>query len=924
MIEADKMLHLRKYVLTVLRSDVKSRVARSLHSTSLSAREGGYVLRSLHHCYVPTSLRPNYTACSIRTLNTTVAQSSVDDVDQKLSSFCEDVKHGQLWSADRLREIIRLCDDSNNQLQPSIGVLLLKCCGNSLSSMNSNERQDLADRVWQLVKRNDGAVTLEHYNTLLNVHEENSSSVDPTEFLANMSVKPDNDTYRLLFKTAVKTGNTKHLQNIMPMIKAKNVVLDEDTFCILMQTHLTKGNINEALNVITFAQDSKLPVNKLYTKLACEYAAQGDIPNLVKILNEEPQSDVNLLKIIKTLSVSDNGRHIPVVLNFLMTSVSKVTSEINDLITELVRADRFTDVHTIIDCIALNKETAKHAKSFVNYFLTQLIMVNASVSDITRFTCGFVESGHEPMALTNVAEISLKLGRERLSLAIFRAMQKHGLEIRPHYYWPLLINAKRDEGEAKVFSLIASMTAMNVEFDFDTLISYVLPYVNTANPISTLQRLKLCGVPNNLLNTPMIRYLLQQNRLEDVLCLYQYSYMKLNYVMLMRSLISVYFATKDVESCVRVLTTFKDGHNYMSLFLSKLARNNYPKLDMEEFEPLLSTFEKHGARFVPFDAAYFKNLIDNTDVTAEMNVRLYKIINRMIDRSKESDISLLSIILHPKYMSTSQLACHLVELRSQGLGTRNVLRRLLEAYQIENNLRKVEEIKEEYDKNEYMWTPGMKIDLFTLYVRHGKLKEAEALLVDIRSTSPDFLIDSNKILLFATALVKAGKPKIAFDVIEGFKINNNKNMNRNCGKLLNALSESEYYENTKDLLHLLVQKGYCDVNTELLRPLIAIPLRQNNITSAVEMLTKCARLYKKLPLALEVFTALLRERDGTRLLDANKYIEQVYNMIATIKGSEAANTIVVIALANLNKLEELQSILQVTETCALIPVTTSP
>ncbi|EFN80670.1 Leucine-rich PPR motif-containing protein, mitochondrial [Harpegnathos saltator] len=906
------MLHLRKYVLTVLRSDIRSRVICSLHSTSSLAREGGYVLRSLHHCYISPTIsptRPNYRACGVRTFSITTSQSSVDDVNQKLTSFCNDVEQGQIWSADRLEEVIQLCNESKYQLQPSTGVLLLKCCGSSLSTLKPNDRQGLLDRVWQLAKRNDSALTLEHYNTLLNMYAENSSSVDPNKFLSKMSVKPDDDTYRLLLNTAIKTGNITHLRNIVSMIKARNILLDENTYCTLMQTYLAQGNITEALNVITSAQNANLPVNRLYTELACGYAAQGDILNLVKILNDEVQDPSTFLQIIKSLSVSGNGRHIPVIMNFLTSSVTIVMSEINSTINELVRANQFMDAYAIVNCIALNKESAKHAKSIVNNFLNQLIITNATNETIMKFANNFVESEYEPMALANIAETSLKLGREKLSLAIFNAMRKRNIEIRPHYYWPLLVNAQRNEGEAKIYSLIDSMKTMNVDFDFETLVHYIFPYLNTANPIITLQKLKMIDIQSYFLNTPMIYFLLQNNRLEDVICLYDYMHMKLNYRILLPALIEVYLATRNIKDCARVLTAHEEGHNCVSLFLFKLLRQNSSKLSMEEFHLLLKTFYNIGVKLTTQDADILKNRINNANITSNLNMKLANMIDKMTDRNLQFPI--ITIIPHPRFMSINELTCHLVELKSEGLGTKNILRRLFDIYYLQNNLEKAEEIKKEYDKNQYVWSSGMKIQLFEIYVKHNKLKEAEMLLLDMRNVSSTFLVDSKKILLFAIALVKADKVKTAFDIIENFpNVNNKKNMSRSCAKLLNALAEREYHENTKRMLHLLLNKRYCDMTVEVLRPLIAIPLKQNNIPLAVDTLANCMRLYQKLPLVLEVFTALLRERDGSRLENVNKYIEEVYNMMANTYSVEAANTALVIALANLEKMEELQSILQ--------------
>lgn len=145
--------------MTLLRAGAKSRVVRShLHtSSSSSPREisnlvtcEGYVSRYVHRglSRLQVHLRPceNYTATCIRTFSTTVPQTSIEDIDHKLISLCDDVKRGQV-SADNLKEVIKLCDETDYQLQQDIGVLLLKCCGNLLSNLGTTERQYLTEKV---------------------------------------------------------------------------------------------------------------------------------------------------------------------------------------------------------------------------------------------------------------------------------------------------------------------------------------------------------------------------------------------------------------------------------------------------------------------------------------------------------------------------------------------------------------------------------------------------------------------------------------------------------------------------------------------------------------------------------------------------------------------------------------------------------
>lgn len=752
---------------------------------------------------------------------------------------------------------------------------------------------------------------MEYYNTLLNVHMENSISVDPKKFLADMSVEPDRNTYHLLLNAVAKMGNSNHLRDIISVIKEKNVIIEEDEFNTLVRIYTSSGNIAQAEYVITLMRDDKLSTDKAYTELACGYAKLGDIPNLVKILNDEPQSDTNLLGLIKTLSMSNNGRHIPVVLNFLTPSVPAIKSQIWKTIAELIRADRITDAHTIITCFAMNDTTKDVVKSFVNSFLNELVMLNASVDDITRYATDFVDSGCEPLALTNVAESGLKLGRENLCLAIFRAMRERNIEVRAHYYWPLLAIAHYNQGEAKIFSLVKLMIDTGVRLDSDTLLNYVYPYVNTANPSITLQKLLINGVSGCLVYTPFISFLLSENRMQDIklLCTYSRQY-RIYYKELMKPLVRAYIATKDVENCILLLTIFPRSQNFIALFLKMLLNDRRLTFASENVQVFLEEFKKRGVKISQRDATLLKNsLSENFEAMEKLS--LLKLIDDLVDADVKE--SALAFISHPMFMNTNELACHLVEMKSKNFPTRNILRRLLEAYCAENNLMKAEEIQREYDACQYEWTAGMKMYLFELYVRYNKLKEAETLLSDLQAKFDNFKIDNVKIVMFATALVKADKPKKAFQIINISNVNLRTKIEKHCNVLLQTLAQSKYHSYTRDMLNLLLEKGYCNITTELLRPLVAIPLEHNDIKGAVDIFIACAEKYKKGPLALEVLTVLLQQKDSSKLHNVEMYIEKVYNIMVQLYGIDTASTLLVLALATLNKTQELQTVLQVIE-----------
>ncbi|KYN06229.1 PREDICTED: leucine-rich PPR motif-containing protein, mitochondrial-like [Cyphomyrmex costatus] len=904
MIEIDKVLYLRRYLIFLGRSQLHlSRCG----ITNRSSQCGGYVLEYMH----PRNLRPEiYIAACNRTYSTTVPQSSQSDiVDHKLMSFCDDIKKGRV-SADGLKEVINLCNKNNYQLPQDVGILLLKCCGNLLCDLEATERDNLAGQVWRLAKKNDGTISLEYYNTLLGVNEDNSLSVNPKKFLENMSVEPDENTYRLLLNIATKTNNSEHLWDILSVTKDKNVTIYEEAVNALVRIYMTKNDIVKVEQMITLMREVKLPTTKAYGELACGYARVGDIPNLIKILNEEPQDNVNLLRIIKILSISNNSRHIPVVLNFLMTSVPMLQTEIFKMITELIRANQVADAQTIINCIAMNDAVTKEiTQSFVNSFMNELIILNAPIDNIIKYANDFVESGCN-QALLDVAEIGLKLGREKLCFAIFDVMRQKKIEIRPHYYWPLLITAYNNKGEAEIYSLVKSMVNTDVKIDSDTLLHYIYPYVNTTDPVITLQKLLLSGVEGDIIFTPLLSFLLQQNRLQDLvlLCTSSIRY-KVYYKELMKPLVHAYFDTKDFKTCVLLLTTFPQGHDFVGTLLKSLIKIEYP-IYIEDLQLLLDELKIYEIKISQFDANILKNRLKKNK-----NFNLTPKVITLIDNLVDSSMKDLSIMSHLKYMNTKELTYYLVELKNSTDSVykdriKFILQKMLISYCFENNIKKVEEIKQEYDACQYEWTPNMKSILFELYVKNDKLNEAEALLPELQIMPNKFQIDRMKIVMYATALVKANKLTKAFDIINTLNIIDFKvDAQKYCCILLQTLAQSQYHDRTKDMLNLLLEKNYCQVTMELLKPLVAMSLKRN-ILEAVDVLSKCAQKFHKMPLILEVLILLLEQKYSSKLHDADNWINHVYDIINTIYSEQTANTILAIALATLNKTEKLQILLQ--------------
>nr|CAD7571092.1 unnamed protein product [Timema californicum] len=201
------------------------------------------------------------------------------------------------------------------------------------------------------------------------------------------------------------------------------------------------------------------------------------------------------------------------------------------------------------------------------------------------------------------------------------------------------------------------------------------------------------------------------------------------------------------------------------------------------------------------------------------------------------------LIPHPRDMNIEELECHLVELKSKGLNTRGVLRRLLQLHCRHGNLERALAIKQEFEAAGHEFSAGMIACMFDAHVRFGSLEDAQAYFKELTTSAPSFTLDHFKVVDFATMLVTKGKQKEAVSLLNKYPANirgkgSLGSISRNCLRLLTATSKSgEGAATTRDMLNLLVKQGYCTVNNIMLGPLIRAHLNRMKPRSKVRAVT---------------------------------------------------------------------------------------
>lgn len=88
------------------------------------------------------------------------------------------------------------------------------------------------------------------------------------------------------------------------------------------------------------------------------------------------------------------------------------------------------------------------------------------------------QSELNPLALEEAAKIALQQHYVELSWKLFENFSY----LRPHFFWPLLLDAGRQDGESGILVTLQKMADLGVKGDMETLEDYCFPFCDLSDP----------------------------------------------------------------------------------------------------------------------------------------------------------------------------------------------------------------------------------------------------------------------------------------------------------------------------------------------------------------------------------------------------------------------------------------------------------
>ncbi|XP_023244376.1 leucine-rich PPR motif-containing protein, mitochondrial-like [Centruroides sculpturatus] len=720
-----------------------------------------------------------------------------------------------------------------------------------------------------------------------------------------------------MFEDNRPPGAVKGLRNIqadshkiLEFMKSKELTINETVFNFLVMGYVKSGNMENAKGILDIMKNAQLePTADTYTALACGYAKNGDIKGINDILMDAQCYDVflmdkNYLQIITALAVNGHSEHI----DEILVKIKKVAGYNQDCINtilELVNKELEDVGYKLLFSMSQPVVSPDSKSQIGQFFIRQLVRAERPVHKIIEFCQDMKNKGLNETGLLKATVTALYFQKIELVKSTSKISLSYITTVSQYFEHLTILKTscnaasdvclhtlKRKNDENEIYKTLKVMEDLECPPNYETYLDYVFPAINTSDENYVIEKLK--EVSNQSVGTfvnPLINYYLNKTDIEKAKNLVEKYPIRLS-ASLIRSLPIAFKNLGDARATVEILKTLIHHPEYSTdqpiksdlagqflLNYLLVSRNN-----VSGVEALLQELDKMDLKISNNTADIILGKLKN-----ELSEQATMLLEKIATDSFIEEYDDHTILPHPRTMDVEELENHLIELKSKGLNTRGVLRRLLMLHCRMKNLERVIELKKEFDDQNSFYTGSIYAQLIELFVYHKKLDEALHYKTLLEKIEPDFPLDDHKVLNLANLLIKNDKIDDALQILDEHykKFGSNRRtedgLERNVTRLLTTIANKGDVDLTRKMFDLLVTKyNYAVVSNIVLGPLVKVHLVNDNLNGAFEEFKRCAEKYKHTPFKNEICKKLIDLEDSEKLqtvVDLNTSIHGELNTL---------------------------------------------
>ncbi|XP_061821261.1 leucine-rich PPR motif-containing protein, mitochondrial [Nerophis lumbriciformis] len=770
-------------------------------------------------------------------------------------------------------DVCRAGYPSSNQ-----ALLLLRSCGTLLPEMSLQERTDLAHRIWERLQELGAHYDVSHYNALLKVYLQNEFRFSPMDFLDKMEVakvQPNRVTYQRLIVAYCQTGDIQGAGTILGFMKSKDLPITEAVFNGLVTGHARSGDLESAKNILSVMRAAGIdPSPDTYVSLMNGYAEKGDLDSLKKTLEEAESAislvDRDILQVIFTLAKAGHQQYVPEMMEHLRQERGYIPDAMNlclSLITLGLDETAFAILKTFT---MVNRYSNNEPENQGNFFLRHCINVDTPLEKISHYCKELQDSNMHTQPLSFTLFCALEAKKIDVSLELMKVMQEQNFPIKPHYFWPLLIQHAKDRNKTGAVMVLKVMQQLGVDPDIETISKYFYPVFPTTE--AARQALKDAGINMQLdsLLISNIRFLASNNLTELYALLSDPSHPPLEMWNFRNGLIHSFRKFDDINCMVKLTKLFYNDERYINIatksnaetvayFLYNLIEGMQESKVQEQEDQLRDYFKQLKAENIVIPDRICRGI---RNILVPYNVPdLIKDVYNLVDGK---DLSFFPATPRVTDLEPMELENNLAELKAKNKPLSSKLKQTIVALSSEENMQRALELKQQYEDH---MTNGAYALLISLCCRCDNVDEAMSLKREMCRKDSSVLLDAGKYIMLVKLLAKNDRLEEAVDILKEMKekdvVLNDNHLNMLFHTLNAVISNGPpAVQRLQDTIFTL---GLAKPSGNLCAPLISSHLNSDDLPGAVEALLECQKRYKQVPRIHDVIVRLI-EKGHTELL----------------------------------------------------------
>ncbi|EGW03195.1 leucine-rich PPR motif-containing protein, mitochondrial [Cricetulus griseus] len=758
-------------------------------------------------------------------------------------------------------------------------LLLLRSCGSLLPELSLAERTEFAHKIWDKLEKLGTVYDVSHYNALLKVYLQNEYKFSPTDFLAKMeraNIQPNRVTYQRLIAAYCNVGDIEGASKILGFMKTKDLPITEAVFSALVTGHARAGDMENAENILTVMKEAGIePGPDTYLALLNAYAEKGDIDHVKQTLENVEKldhylTDRDLLHIIVTFSKAGYPQYVSQILE-KVTYERRYIPDAMNLILLLVTEKLEDTAFQILLALPMSKEESMN--TFGSFFLRHCVTMNTPTEKLIDYCKKLKEAKLHSSPLQFTLQCALLNNKTALAKAVMQALKEEGFPIRPHYFWPLLVEHKKTKNLEGIMDILKIMTELGVDPDQDTYVNYVFPcFDNVASFRAALQE-NGCLPKSNKFAQAEMRSEAMNGNLQNILSLLESNELPLSMNSFRNSLILGFRRSMDIDLWSKITELLYKDRRYcrepsaateaVGYFLYHLIDSMSDSEVQAKEEHLRQYFHQLKKMNVKVPENIYKgirNLLDGYHVP-----ELIKDVKVLVDKEKVDSWK-------TSQLTPSDLESKLEKLQADNQPIGDVLKQLILLLCSEENMEKALEVKAKYESDMVI---GGYAALINLCCRHDNAEDALNLKQEFDRLYPSAVLDTVKYIRLIKVLGKHGKLQDAIKILKEMKekdvaIQDSTVMS--FFHVLNGAALRGEIETVKQLHEAIVTLGLAKPSTSISIPLVTMYLEKDDLPAALEACIDCHEKYKVLPRIHDVLCKLIEKGETDLIQKAMDFV----------------------------------------------------